>query len=347
MAISLTTGLPGHGKTLRTIVEVEERRVSEGRRVYQHGIPELTLDWFELEDPRKWYELPEGSLIIIDEAQKVFPVRPSGSAVPKHVSEFETHRHRGLDIVLITQHPNLIDAHVRKLVERHQHVMRPFGHSYAVVFEWQVCTDPNRSGVQKQALKSRWRYPKKAFEYYKSASKHTVKKRLPGKVILLPILGAALGILLFIAKSTLNKPQAQEPQHMEPSVSAEAISGLNPVGIKAQGVRSGMIKRQPEPFEGYTFYAAGTLNNETLISADQKGRSLVLRASELKQAGYLVEVLSPCIVRLGYRTSIYYATCRPSASEAVRGAMATRQEGRKDGIQPLEGLLTAATGARG
>jgi Zonula occludens toxin len=175
MPIWLTTGLPGHGKTLRTTLEVEERRVREGRRVYYYGIPELALDWFPLDEPEKWYKVPDGSIVVIDECQRVFPCRPAGSAVPEHVSQFETHRHKGLDVVLITQHPNLIDSHVRRLIERHQHVYRPFGLSYAVIMEWPVATDPQKSGAEKLAQKTRWKLDSSGFKNYKSATVHTIK----------------------------------------------------------------------------------------------------------------------------------------------------------------------------
>jgi zona occludens toxin (predicted ATPase) len=341
MAISLTTGLPGHGKTLRTIFEVEQRRISEGRRIYQYGIPDLTLDWFELEDPEKWFELPEGSIIVIDEAQKIFPVRPSGSRVPVHVSEFETHRHRGLDIVLITQHPNLIDAHVRKLVERHQHVMRPFGHSYAVIFEWQVCTDPQRSGVQKQALKTRWRYPKEVFKNYKSASLHTVKSRLPGRVLLLPILGAVIGLLLYIARGALHQ-DALEDNALASSASAEGVNSVTPAGVMPQ-----RQYRQPEPFEGWQFYVAGDLNGELLISADIQGRSLALTQSELASAGYYVTPLSSCIVRIGYRESIYYAKCRPSGLIEHKQDQQRPVSSEQPNKPSLQDFIKAATSASG
>ncbi|WVA28241.1 hypothetical protein PCP40_33405 (plasmid) [Pseudomonas aeruginosa] len=56
---------------------------------------------------------------MIDEAQRVFG-NDGSRARPEKVTRFETHRHQGLDIHLITQHPSLLCTPVRKLVGKHQ-----------------------------------------------------------------------------------------------------------------------------------------------------------------------------------------------------------------------------------
>ena len=67
--LTLITGQPGNGKSLYTISFVEAKRQAESRPVFYYGIPELTLPWTQLEDPTKWYECPEKSIIVIDEVQ--------------------------------------------------------------------------------------------------------------------------------------------------------------------------------------------------------------------------------------------------------------------------------------
>ncbi|SCZ52948.1 zonular occludens toxin domain-containing protein [Thiohalomonas denitrificans] len=341
MAIWLTTGLPGHGKTLRTIVDVEERRIKEGRPVYYHGIPELKLDWHELADPFQWHLLPDGAIIVIDEAQQTFPVRPSGARVPEHVSPFETHRHRGHDVVLVTQHPHLIDAHVRKLVERHQHVMRPFGHSYAVVYEWQVCVDPQRRGVEKDALKSRWKYPKDAFGAYKSASVHTVRKRLPGKLLLLPLLGVLLGLLLWVAQSQLSAGDtADTMENAARDNTSESVSLLG-----QQRPVSNSIRQVNEPYQGYELAAIGSINGRLMFAAERDGESYHLDQYDLRNAGYLVEPLSRCLVRLGYGPVIRYAHCRGRGDPQHENKPAWTEPRPTDaGREPASGARRSARG---
>ncbi len=93
-------------------------------------------------------ELPAGSIVLIDEVQRLMRPRIHGSKVPAFIAELETHRHRGIDLVLITQHPMLLDSNVRRLTGQHFHVIRKFGTQMANVYEWgqvKENADKNRS----------------------------------------------------------------------------------------------------------------------------------------------------------------------------------------------------------
>lgn len=218
MPLTLVTGLPGHGKTLRAIfmVERERREPPAGskeapRAVYYDGIQSLTLDWTQLPEPELvavvadnvtplrrprdvewkpghfWYQVPDGALVVIDEAQRIFRPRGIGSVVPEYVARLETHRHHGLDLVLITQHPKLLDVNVRKLIDRHVHVKRAFGAGISTLYTWtEVQEDPSQG--RENAQTETWRHPPEVFGYYKSAEVHTVKRRLPWRLVSLPLL---------------------------------------------------------------------------------------------------------------------------------------------------------------
>jgi len=108
----LRTGLQGNGKTLNTIKEVDLKAAKEGRMVYYHNIrgfnPKAEVlkgVWQAFDDPLKWHELPQNSLIVIDEAQTFFRVRKQAAAVPEYASALETMRHRGHELHCITQSP--------------------------------------------------------------------------------------------------------------------------------------------------------------------------------------------------------------------------------------------------
>jgi zona occludens toxin len=225
--ITFITGLPGNGKTLYAVSTVFDLAEKEGRKVYQHGIPDLTLPHEILEDPKKWFECPEGSIILIDECQKTFVNRNSSSAVPKYVSEFETHRHHGFDIFLITQRPSLVDAHVRALAGRHIHVHRPFGYEWATLQEWQSVKNPDSKSDVKDALKTKWTYPKKYYGAYKSAVVHTHKKTPPIKIILIGgiCLSAVLAGTAFAYFKLFKKHQADLP----PEISQTQNQQQNPL----------------------------------------------------------------------------------------------------------------------
>lgn len=209
--IYICTGLPGAAKTLFAINRILTDNQLKDRAVYYHGIDDLRLPWYKF-DPKKWEECPDGSVIVIDEAWKIFPLRPSGSLVPKYIEGLTEHRHRGFDFVLITQDATLIDAFVRKLAERHFHLKRPFGLDYAVVHEFHGVSDPNNGAAIKQSIQSRFKHPKHLYGIYKSATIHAVKKRVPLKVLILPI---CFVVLAFIANTIYQKMYANKLKEKE------------------------------------------------------------------------------------------------------------------------------------
>jgi len=236
--LNLITGQPGNGKTLYTLGLVEKMRQETGRPVYQSGIPDLTLPWESLDDPKTWPSLPNGSIVVIDECQRVFPPRKQGAPVPPHVSEFETHRHRGFDIFLITQHPQLLDIAVRKLTGRHYHLRRTFGQEVATVYQWEEATDPNERGKRNLALQSRFQFPKERYAVYKSADIHTVKKEIPWKPF--AVLGgsiAAIVVLGWFAVSRLMAP-GDSAESLGESLQAEAVELGDRISLSASALVS-------------------------------------------------------------------------------------------------------------
>jgi len=182
MPITLVSGLPGHGKTLWVLSKYRDETYS-GRPVYFSGISDLRLPWIEW-SPEKWAELPPGALFVIDEAWKPFPVRPRGEP-PGWIGDLAVHRHKGIDFVLIVQHPSLIDVFVRRLVDRHFHVVRKFGTHWATIHEFPTGVRENVDKSRSGSVRHEWRYPKASMELYKSAEVHTVKRRIPARLLLL------------------------------------------------------------------------------------------------------------------------------------------------------------------
>jgi len=182
--IELITGLPGNGKTLYTISYIKGRAQRENRPVFYNGIPDLTLNWERLDDPREWAKCPPGSIIVIDEAQKVFRNRSMGTVPPDFVQQLETHRHLGIDLILITQHPSLIDPAVRRLAGSHRHMVRIWGMEASTIHQWPAVKD-NCDKSRGDSEKTKWAFDKSVYGYYKSAEVHTMKRTIPGRVKLL------------------------------------------------------------------------------------------------------------------------------------------------------------------
>src|SRR5438034_8009578 len=112
--ITFITGLPGNGKTLYALNYIKAYAESEKREVFYSGVKDLLLPWTEVK-AEEWMALPAGAIMVIDEAQFVFPKKPNGSKLPEHYEKLAVHRHSGYDIFIITQHPTLVDNFVRQL----------------------------------------------------------------------------------------------------------------------------------------------------------------------------------------------------------------------------------------
>lgn len=230
--IEQVTGLPGSGKTLITLVRTKQLAEKENRQVYYNGIPDLKLPWIELDKGEDWWKVPSGSIVIIDEAQRVFRPRANGSQVPEHVSKLETHRHLGIDLILITQHPMLLDTNVRRLVGRHIHTVRAFGAKFATLHEWpqvkENC-DKNRA----DSIEHKWFYPKQAFDWYKSAEIHTHKTRIPARMWVMLALPFLLAATIYAGYSWWKGSSERTSESMKKATGiSTAPIGQQPVALK-------------------------------------------------------------------------------------------------------------------
>jgi len=139
----LRTGKQGNGKTLNTIKEIDQKAHREGRTVYYCNItgfkpdhPAIKATWVEFDHPETWYDLPQNAIIVIDEAQTWFRVRPQGSKVPLYASRLEIMRKDGHELHAITQSPKLIDSHMRELCGMHIHYYRGRGGKFIKRWEF-------------------------------------------------------------------------------------------------------------------------------------------------------------------------------------------------------------------
>lgn len=232
MSITVITGVPGSGKTLKAVWDhvrplvghvdhaVDEwGRVKDIPSIIYTNINSLQIDHELIEAGGKWtqagpdkawqYEgnpqglrnwhnwAKPGSKIVFDEFQKVWPPRANGSAIPPDVQTLDTHRHMGVDFILICQSLRNVDRHVLGLVDRHLHVRRVANLPLATVYEWDHASVSLM--YSNSMSKSPFRYPKAAYKLYKSAELHTKQSRkLPS---VLWILLAGLGAFAWLGPS--------------------------------------------------------------------------------------------------------------------------------------------------
>lgn len=200
----LVTGANGAGKTLNTLKWVRERSVKENRPVCHNGRFEPVEggeleSWIKIE-AKDWQAQPDGTIFLIDECHNDFPLRPPSSTPPEHVRMLAEHRRRGFDFYLVTQHPQNIDVFVRRLIGSpgwHRHLKRTFGADLVSVLEWPaVNAQCEKDGSGASGSVTMQAFPKEVFGWYRSASLHTGKKRIPKAVwmlgacaLLVPVLG--------------------------------------------------------------------------------------------------------------------------------------------------------------
>jgi zona occludens toxin len=238
----LITGANGAGKTLNTLKWVRERQLKENRPVCHNGRFEPVeggeLSSWKKIDMKEWQSEPDGTIFLVDECHNDFPLRPPSGTPPDYVRMLAEHRRRGFDFYLVTQHPQNIDSFVRRLIGPpgwHRHLKRSFGVDMVSVLEWSA-VNPNceKDGSGKNASVSMQAYPKDVYGWYKSASLHTGKKRIPAKVWVLVACVIAIPVLGWFALSKLPGVGKGKDQPQQVEAKGVAASG---------GVSSGPVER--------------------------------------------------------------------------------------------------------
>jgi len=208
MPITCITGTPGAGKTLSALEELfreigisvrgktpdqlrSELQSSATRPVFVCNVRGLQPGLFEeIKDPYGWEDLPDGSLILVDEAWEFFGRHLRNNDDPR-ILNFAKHRHRGFDWIMTTQSPSQLAPFLRDLLGRHIHVTRKFGTQTTYRYEWpHVQESPNSQTAKGHAIEQLWTFPREVFALYESATLHTVKRRIPRKIIFAAVAGA-------------------------------------------------------------------------------------------------------------------------------------------------------------
>lgn len=228
--ITLLTGQPGNGKTSFIINFIRDELKKGDRVIYTCGIPKITLpvvtinrsqvkEWSKRialagqfdedgEQIFKLTEFAEGSLIIVDEAQKSFSL--SGSNVPDHIEYLSEHRHHGIDFLFVTQAPWLVHKTVTDLASKHLHIRSAwFGRK---IYEWaDFQMKPASTSSISLATVKNYKIDTTTFDCYESASIHTkVDRSIPKKAWLLAAVVLLVPCMIYYSYSRVMgrlKPQ--------------------------------------------------------------------------------------------------------------------------------------------
>jgi len=195
--LHLITGVPGAGKTSFTLdffLKIENRP--------KYATPVNGLDYAKhniekIDSLEEWPNLPDGAVIFCDEAQQFLRPKRKDAVSPEWITDFETHRHRGMDFYVTTQHPMFIDIHFRRLVGEHIHYHRAYGSRLIAQRTWQRCVDdPNEYHATQEAEIKHVSLPKHIFNEYKSTTVDTHKFKVPRKLL---IAGVVLLVLASVS----------------------------------------------------------------------------------------------------------------------------------------------------
>ena len=295
--ITLITGSPGSGKTLYCVDKLlrplvgttvdstnDDGETTTYNRTVFTNIPRLLLD-HELVDA-DWLEnlhvnRVTGCVVVFDEVQRVWPNRPSMSKKPAAVEYLETHRHDGIDIILMTQNPLLLDPAVRALVGRHLHIRRLGGLGAAVVYEWDSCS--NALNYRAAFTKTPYKYNRAVFKLYHSADVHTKQTRRMPFVVWMLAFGVAGAASLWpdvIARVTgaapREKPAVQQAEH-QPTGSGGIVQAEDGTLLTADGSPLRVTDENPAPsIPGGGTGGVGTTENRPL-TAEEYRETLVPR----------------------------------------------------------------------
>ncbi|MGQ2967091.1 zonular occludens toxin domain-containing protein, partial [Methylophilus sp.] len=355
--ITIITGTPGQGKTALLVKMLldNDRLMESARPVFACNIPDLKIphvkappvkEWtvlkpleLEPEKDRAEYAFPPNSLLIVDEAQLYFEAQSSGSRKPPHIQALQTHRHTGLDIILISQKPMLMHADVRALCGRHIHLRKSF--LQRKLYEWPEYSDVNSKAALKEAIRRPYKPPREAFKYYTSSQLHTKQQARTNPLIFaLPLLAIMLAGLSYRYYTThpqlFNKEAKNEVGQNLKVVEkgaetnnagqalSQAIQHSLPIGVHpnpdapettqdVHGDPAFNVSNEVHPYSGFTFVLVGVVKskaNELSYYRLSNGEyGFTATSTDLKELGYSIKVANRCTAYLVYEKAKIVAIC--------------------------------------
>ena len=347
----LFTGVPGTGKTAAA-VDLVRQLVDGGKRpLFVIEIPEENVEPLDLKlkhtllgpgDAQRWHQIvPDGAVVFMPEAQRLWPARPPSSKVPDHVEALGQHRHREIDVVIDTQSPKLIDEKARARVRRHVHV-RDLGAQGRHWYEWPEAANPAQ--WKSAPVKKKYKLPKDVFDLYTSATGHTKMVRsFPPAMIVLAVCSVLVLLLAsrFVYRWLWGEAAYAPPAHAAAAAASAASSpaaGISaaPAWMVGRGAttqapqwpiyKASPVKPDAEPYDLRALqieglYSIGSVQHVVFGLLVQGQRVASVRLQDLLRAGYVWTLLAPCAGVLRWGEVERMVTCPSPARQAPPGPM--------------------------
>ena len=212
--IEMLEGVPGSGKSYYAVSERLLKWVRAGRRVYVfvdgfyldrlalfEGVELTVLEqqitlWMTAEDVKTGLlDVEPGSAVLIDEVQTVF--RSKDKTDPQLLRWLETHRHRGIDLVLMCQQYGQVTLGVNRLVETTTKFRRLDRFGLKNRYQASVRGNPEELEVIRMFS---GKYEPKLYAYYSSYASASVRETARGgsmlksPTLIIGILGLVVAI---------------------------------------------------------------------------------------------------------------------------------------------------------
>lgn len=302
-------------KQLNVFTQFVENMPSESLTF--ESVKKFNLHFTYFDDPRKWFELPRTSVIFIDECQQYFPPRGVGSTKPKHISEFETHRHKGYDIHLVTQDRMLLDVNVRKLANRHIHYHNPFGGKRVTRYEGSKSFDSDNYFDLKNTEKSFIKRPTFLYGSYFSAEIHTHQFKVPK----MAFVGVALVLFLVYTCFSLYGTLFKDRNPESVAASAQTVKAKQPVAIQKVTYKDNLETTEQTALVSFVsklttdVYIDGSIATYDTYGAVNYDYSFSNKLTKdifnPHAVGFTVKQLGRCLVKLSLYEYTTFITCDP------------------------------------
>lgn len=330
-------------------IEVDGKRYVAGRSLF---------NW--------WLWCEPGDLIAVDEVQYIVPRGAVGRKPPPYISLLEVHRHYGIDFLLATQHPQLLDTTIRNLVGMHRHIRAVMASPLCMVYVWDHASNPERFTL---ATKSKFLRRARHYRLFKSAAAH-VKPPSAGRgvLLLIPLLLVVAGVLAYrgFGSKGAQKTAAAVPAAAPAGGGAAAASdhggflGLH-AGAQVQAGRSAQstdrtwpayvaepLKVNREPLDGRAVQWEGGYQ-DGLKQVGYFGlfvdgeRVATVTLAQLNAMGYAWVSWGPCVGALRFGQLERLVTCgkRQYQPPALPGAAAASPSGAAAVHEPATATPTA------
>jgi zona occludens toxin (predicted ATPase) len=299
--IEMLEGVPGSGKSYHAVAEKFLPWVRQGRRIYIYvdgiyldrlalfeGLPleqlerQITVWWTKDEVLKSLPTVEPGSAVILDEVQTIF--RAKEKQDPEILRWLETHRHRGIDIVMMCQHASQCTLGVIRLVEATTKFRRLDRFGFKGRYQAAVRGNPEETEVIRMFV---GRYEPKTYAYYSSYSSAAIKETARGGSIMksptvilgsIGLLGSILwfgwgGWLTGANQTSSQAGPARMAQALEPSTAIHPLQ-IQPVPsppVTPIRVQGGMQLDESDPDSWLWVTESGELLTETELAGRSGG----------------------------------------------------------------------------